>query len=83
VDRSVRHWFVKLLLEEFCLLAIWKPLMESTKGGLGHDAWPKSPGLRALRMLSKDFVSARALMLAKLVLNDGCGNWKRNVDNSL
>jgi hypothetical protein len=79
----MRNWVIKLPLKKFRLLAVGKPFMEPSESGLGRDVLPKPPGLRTVRMFGDDLVSAGTLVLTEFVLDNGCWNRERNVDDDL
>ena len=60
---------IELPVEQFGLFAVRESTVISEESGLGQQAWPKPPGLRAIRVFSDDLVAA-AFVLAEFVLDD-------------
>src|SRR5699024_9923801 len=81
VDRSRGDRMVELPVEEFGLFAVRKPSVIAQEGGLGQQARPKPPNLRAVRVFGNDSVAAGALLLSELVLRDFDWDRERNIDD--
>src|SRR5699024_6712087 len=57
--------------------------MEPAEGGLGQHVRPKPPGLRTIRMLGKDLVSAGAVVFPAFVLGHREWHRERGLNNRL
>ena len=72
---------VELPVEQFGLLPVRKPAVIAEESGLGQQAWPKPPSLRAVRVFSDDFVATGTLLLSELVFRDLGWNGERNIND--
>ena len=72
---------IKLPVEQFSLFPVRKPAVIAEESGLGQQAWPKPPSLRAVRVFSDDFVATGTLLLSELVFRDLGWNGERNIDD--
>ena len=72
---------IKLPIEQFSLFPVRKPAVIAKESGLGQQAWPKPPSLRAVRMFRDNLVAAGALLLSELVFRDLGRDRERNIDD--